>query len=59
MLKHAYNDFPSDMFLLLEAAGATIVINTSASAQESLSPLAFLAMDMTKKLISNSIYSRP
>jgi len=25
MLKHAHNDFPSDVFVLLEAVGASIV----------------------------------
>ncbi len=51
MLKHAHNDFESDVFNLLECVGAQISIMTSSREQSLHSPRDFLDVDMTKKII--------
>ena len=51
MLKHSYQDFPSDLFLLIEAIGAKLMIKSPDVPSVSVSPLEFLAMDMNKKVL--------
>ena len=51
MLKHANQDFPSDLFLLLETADATLEIKSSDNSKEVVSPLQFLGLNMNKKFI--------
>ena len=51
MLKHQYKDFPSDLFLLMETVGATFVVKNPDKSEHSLSPLAFLDLNMDKKFL--------
>ena len=51
MLKHSYQDFPSDLFLLIETIGAKLMIKSPDVPSVSVSPLEFLAMDMNKKVL--------
>ena len=51
MLKHAHNDFPSDIFNLLEAAGARIGVINTMSQISLYSPIEFLSADMDRKVI--------
>ena len=51
MLKHQYPDFPSDIFLLLETVGATLVIRNPDNTETISTPLNFLNLDMTKKIL--------
>ena len=51
MLKHQYKDFPSDLFLLMETVGANLVIKNPDNSESTLSPLAFLALNMDKKFL--------
>jgi xanthine dehydrogenase/oxidase len=47
MLKHAHPEFPSDIFALFEAANGKLIVR-SPSDEVVVSPLEFLALDMTK-----------
>ena len=51
MLKHAYQDFPSDLFLLVETIGAKLMIKSPDAPIVSVTPLEFLAMDMANKVL--------
>ena len=51
MLKHAYQDFPSDLFLLVETIGAKLMIISPDAASVSVTPLEFLATDMANKVL--------
>ncbi|XP_035789869.1 xanthine dehydrogenase/oxidase-like [Anopheles albimanus] len=51
MIKHQHPEFPSDLFLLLEAVEATIVIVSSVEKTIRVSPLDFLKLNMSKKII--------
>lgn len=51
MMKHAHNDFPSDIFLLLESVGAKLSIASSQTEISSYSPTDFLGVDMKGKVI--------
>jgi xanthine dehydrogenase/oxidase len=51
MLKHAYPEFPSDLFLLLETVGATLVIKTYDNTEEKKTALEFLSTNMDKKVL--------
>ena len=50
MLKHAHQDFPSDLFVLMETAGAKLVLKSSSS-EVRASPLEFLKTDMSKTIL--------
>ncbi len=50
MLKHAYNDFPSDLFILFESISTKLVVKSS-SGEIKLSPVEFLQHDMTKSTL--------
>ena len=52
MLKYAHNDFPSDIFALLESLGAQIAVRSTDGANTMLSPVDFLMQDsMDKKIV--------
>ncbi|XP_018363392.1 PREDICTED: xanthine dehydrogenase/oxidase-like [Trachymyrmex cornetzi] len=51
MIKHAHNEFPSDMFLVLETVGAQIHILESPSRKQSVQLIDFLKLDMRHKII--------
>ncbi|XP_050091459.1 xanthine dehydrogenase/oxidase-like [Anopheles aquasalis] len=51
MIKHQHPEFPSDLFLLLEAVEATLVIVSCAEETIRVSPLDFLKLNMSKKII--------
>ncbi|CAO1351447.1 unnamed protein product [Diamesa serratosioi] len=58
MIKNAHSDFPSDMFLMLETAGATMTISNGTSSwvkmnsPVTISPKEFLNTNMNKKVIT-------
>ncbi|XP_049839222.1 uncharacterized protein LOC126284382 [Schistocerca gregaria] len=52
-IKHMYQEFPSDIFLILEAADARINIVDRNGAQLTLSPAEYLKIDMNHKIIKN------
>lgn len=51
-IKHQHDEFPSDMFLMLETAGAKLTIAESNSEQV-VSPAEFLKVDMKHKIIKS------
>ncbi|KAJ8949770.1 hypothetical protein NQ318_018999 [Aromia moschata] len=55
MTKHDHNEFPSDIFLLLETFEAQLVIVDSAEREISISPKDFLKTDMNKRVIKSII----
>ncbi|XP_049874983.1 uncharacterized protein LOC126373064 [Pectinophora gossypiella] len=52
-LKHANNEFPSDVFLLLETVGAMITIAEAGNKKSTMSLPKFLDTNMTGKVILN------
>ncbi|XP_049838711.1 xanthine dehydrogenase-like [Schistocerca gregaria] len=52
-IKHMYQEFPSDIFLILEAADAKINIVDRNGAQFSVSPAQYLKINMNHKIIKN------
>ncbi|XP_047097129.1 indole-3-acetaldehyde oxidase-like [Schistocerca piceifrons] len=52
-IKHAHPEFPSDVFLCLETAGALITIVEKSGSEQSVSPENFLKVDMNQKVIKN------
>jgi len=50
-MKHERNEFPSDVYLILETVGATLNIATKGKILEKVNMLAFLDMDMKHKII--------
>ncbi len=51
MMKHAHNDFESDIFNLMECVGAQISIMNTRREQALYSPREFLDIDMNKKIL--------
>lgn len=51
MIKHAHNDFPSDLFLMLETAGTQIHILEAPSRKTSMMLQEFLETNMCHKII--------
>ena len=51
MIKHAHNEFPSDLFLVLETVAAQVVIKSHTGEIQSVSLTQFLKCDMRGKLI--------
>ncbi|XP_043496073.1 indole-3-acetaldehyde oxidase-like [Polistes fuscatus] len=51
MIKHAYHEFPSDLFLILQTAGARIHILESPGNKIDMNLLQFLESDMRHKII--------
>ncbi|XP_065336761.1 uncharacterized protein LOC135937537 [Cloeon dipterum] len=58
MLKKHHPEFPSDIFVIMEAADASIVVHTSTTGYEFVKIIDFLNYDMTGKVIQ-SIYFDP
>lgn len=52
-IKHSHNEFPSDVFLLLETVGAQLNIAFNDGTVHSVSPKHYLSMDMKGKVIVN------
>lgn len=50
-IKHVHNEFPSDIFLLLETVGAQLTIASGDGSTISISPKEYLATDMEQKVI--------
>lgn len=57
MTKHAHNEFPSDLFLMLETVGAQVVVakGSTSSDLETTTVAGFLGLDMSKKVICKII----
>nr|XP_014274699.1 xanthine dehydrogenase-like isoform X2 [Halyomorpha halys] len=55
MIKHQKKEFPSDLFVILEACGAKITIRDCTGLNLTITLLEFLETDMNKKLILNFI----
>eukprot|EP00095_Tigriopus_kingsejongensis_P005797 maker-scaffold88_size394946-snap-gene-2.26 protein:Tk05797 transcript:maker-scaffold88_size394946-snap-gene-2.26-mRNA-1 annotation:"hypothetical protein DAPPUDRAFT_313254" len=51
MLKHAHPDFPSDIFVLLEASGGFIGVKSPDGVLHTYPPSEWLSLDMRKKFI--------
>jgi len=51
MIKHAHNEFPSDLFLVLETVAAQVVVKSHTGEMQSVSLTQFLKCDMRGKLI--------
>ncbi|CAG2067529.1 unnamed protein product, partial [Timema podura] len=51
MLKHEHREFDSDMFLLLETVGASLIIKADKGSDVTMSPAEFLDYDMNKKVL--------
>ncbi|XP_077273964.1 aldehyde oxidase 1-like [Temnothorax americanus] len=51
MIKHAHNEFPSDMFLILETVGTQVHVLESPARKQSVTLLEFLKLDMFHKII--------
>lgn len=52
-IKNQHKEFPSDLFLILEAAGATLTIMESGGKTSTVTPVQYVKMDMKKKLVLN------
>lgn len=59
MIKNAHREFPSDIFILLEAAGAVLTVDVGSTSWSifaektvQLSPKDFVSFDMNKKLLT-------
>ncbi|XP_053662777.1 xanthine dehydrogenase/oxidase-like [Anopheles marshallii] len=50
-IKNQHPEFPSDLYILLEAIGAKLTVAESVTTQSEVSPLQYIRMDMTKKLL--------
>ncbi|XP_018569700.1 probable aldehyde oxidase gad-3 [Anoplophora glabripennis] len=55
MIKYTHNDFPSDIFLIMETYNAVIVIVDTEENEVMVSPQEFLKEDMNKKVIKHII----
>lgn len=55
MIKHAHNEFPSDIFLILETVGTQMHILDIYGYKQSMTLLEFLKIDMRHKLIYSVI----
>ncbi|XP_015110494.1 xanthine dehydrogenase [Diachasma alloeum] len=51
MIKHQHNEFPSDLFLILETAGAKLHILESPGQKKEINFMEFMKMDMKHKII--------
>lgn len=51
MIKHAHNEFPSDLFLILETAGTRVHILEAPGKKNSMTLFNFLKADMHHKII--------
>jgi len=51
MIKHEHNEFPSDMFLILETVGAQVHVLEDPDRKQSMTLLEFLKLNMFHKII--------
>ena len=51
MIKNVHNEFPSDIFIILQAAGAVLSVNNGSRLID-LSPKDFVSFDMNKKVLA-------
>lgn len=58
MYKHSHHDFPSDLFVILDAVDAKLTIIGTGNTELLLSMTEFLRLDMNKKLVYNIILKR-
>uniref|UniRef100_A0A240PKA6 Indole-3-acetaldehyde oxidase n=1 Tax=Anopheles epiroticus TaxID=199890 RepID=A0A240PKA6_9DIPT len=54
-IKNQHNEFPSDLYLILEAANATLTILESQGKTSTIRPSEYVTLDMNKKLLLNVI----
>ncbi|KAF6205375.1 hypothetical protein GE061_019546 [Apolygus lucorum] len=54
-IKHQHREFPSDIFLILETAGATLIIEDQTGLATTATPMEYLDIDMRGKLITKVI----
>ncbi|XP_001864335.2 xanthine dehydrogenase [Culex quinquefasciatus] len=54
-IKNQHHEFPSDMYLILEAVGAQFTIMESGGKTSTISPAQFVSKDMKKKLVLNVV----
>ncbi|KAL1373969.1 hypothetical protein pipiens_005053 [Culex pipiens pipiens] len=54
-IKNQHNEFPSDLYLILEAVGAQLTIMKSCGKTRTISPAQFVSKDMKKKLVLNVV----
>lgn len=54
-IKHANVEFPSDMFIILEAAGAKMTISSGLNTTTVVSVADYVELDMNKKIILNVV----
>ncbi|XP_001688833.2 uncharacterized protein LOC5667145 [Anopheles gambiae] len=54
-IKNQHNEFPSDLYLILEAANATLTILESQGKTSTVRPSQYVTMNMNKKLLLNVI----
>ncbi|XP_075216126.1 xanthine dehydrogenase-like [Lycorma delicatula] len=54
-IKHSHQDFPSDVFIMLEGAGANLVIEDVTGIQDTVPLMEYLAKDMNKKVVTQII----
>ncbi|XP_058461613.1 uncharacterized protein LOC131436745 [Malaya genurostris] len=52
-IKNQHHEFPSDIYLILEAVGAQLTIVELGGKTSTVSPMEFVQMDMSKKIIKN------
>lgn len=50
-IKHAHPEFPSDVFIVLEALDARVIIQESADKQQTISLASYLKLSMDGKII--------
>ncbi|KAM3961536.1 LOW QUALITY PROTEIN: uncharacterized protein ACR2FA_004430 [Aphomia sociella] len=55
MIKHQHNEFPSDMFLLLQTIGAELTIVNNRGLKQRVSMQQFLKLNMRSKIILNAL----
>ncbi|XP_044257084.1 indole-3-acetaldehyde oxidase-like isoform X1 [Tribolium madens] len=56
MMKHDHNDFPSDIFLIMETVGVQFTIVSVNGQEVTLSPLDFIKSDMKLKILQNIVF---
>lgn len=57
-IKHAHNEFPSDIFTILEGCGAKLTILGCKNFQTVITPVEYLSLDMDKRCILKIVFPR-
>lgn len=55
-IKHAHNEFPSDIFIILEGCGAKLIIADSVDLRTEVTPFEYLSLEMNKKCILKVVF---